>query len=77
MSTQEEARKAAAKQRQDEKQLQQSMLTRSEEALEGDGHTNISEEARELMAEEHQHEKHLEQTMRERTFAELENSEDH
>ncbi|WP_416670965.1 hypothetical protein [Egbenema bharatensis] len=72
MSTQEEARKAAAQQRQDEKHLQQSMRSRSEEALEvGDRHTSVTEEARERMVEEHQHEKHIQKTMLNRAESEL------
>lgn len=71
MSTQEEARKAAAKQRQDEKHLHQSMLSRSEEELEAERHSSVTEESRELMAGEHQYEKHLQQTMLQRAAAEL------
>jgi hypothetical protein len=71
MSTQEEARKAAAQQRQDQKHLQQSMRSRSEEALEMDRHAAVAEEARERLVEEHQHEKHIQKTMLNRTESEL------
>jgi hypothetical protein len=71
MSTREEAREAMAQQRQQEENLQQSMLLRSEAELAGKRESEIQQTARELMTEERQQAEHLQQSMLSRSASEV------
>lgn len=71
MSTKEEAREAMAQQRQEEEDLQESMLSRSEAEIANKDESEIQAKARELMAEQRQQEEHLQESMLSRSAAEV------
>lgn len=71
MNTEEEARCAMKKQRQQEKHIQQSMLSRAETEVETLTSDDIEAEARELMAEQRQQEESLQQSMLSRAETEI------
>lgn len=71
MSTREEAREAMTQQRQQEENLQQSMLQRSEAELADSAESEIQQTARELMTEQRQQAEHLQQTMLSRSATEV------
>jgi trehalose-6-phosphate synthase len=71
MSTEKEARSAMNQQRQQEKHLQQSMLSRAEALVETPTSDGIEAEARELMAEQRQQEESLQQSMLSRAESEV------
>ena len=78
MSTQEQARELAAKGRQHEEHLKESMLNRAEAEVHNPNQAdNLTQEhARELAAQERQHEEHLKESMLNRTKAEINSSSD-
>ena len=63
MTTQEEARKAMAEDRQYEEHIHKNMLRRSQEKIEQSSSQEIEEEARELMVEQRQQDKHTRETI--------------
>jgi hypothetical protein len=71
MNTPEEAREVMSQHRQQEKHLQQSMLSRSEAEVETPTEDGIEETARELMAQDRQQEERLQQSMLNRSAAEV------
>lgn len=71
MSTEKEARSAMNQQRQQEKHLQKSMLSRAEAEVETPSSDGIEAEARELMAEQRQQEESLQQSMLSRAESEV------
>ncbi|GET41114.1 hypothetical protein [Microseira wollei] len=71
MSTEKEARSAMNQQRQQEKHLQQSMLSRAEAEVEIPTSDGIEAEARELMAQQRQQEESLQQSMLSRAESEV------
>ncbi len=71
MTTEEEARSAMKNQRQQEKHLQQSMLSRAEAEVETPTADGIQAEARALMAEQRQEEESLQQSMLSRAESEV------
>ncbi|HAZ47300.1 MAG TPA: hypothetical protein DDW76_32815 [Cyanobacteria bacterium UBA11369] len=71
MSTQEEARSAINQQRQQEKHLQQSMLSRAEAEVKTPTSDGIEAEARELMTQQRQQEESLQQSMLSRAETEV------
>lgn len=71
MSTQEEARKLMAKERQHEEHLKENMLSRTVEEVETQTIEETTEQARELMTRERQHDKHLEENMLSRATEEI------
>lgn len=72
MSTQEQARELMVQQRQNNKNQQGSMLSRSEVEVDNpsDGKAVTDEQARELMAQQRHHDEHLQESMLSRTEAE-------
>lgn len=71
MSTQEEARKAMAKSRQHDENLEQNMLSRAEAELESSHSSEIDEESRELMVKQREHDRHLKNSLLSRSEAEI------
>ncbi|MBE9014920.1 hypothetical protein C7Y66_05180 [Chroococcidiopsis sp. CCALA 051] len=71
MSTREEAREAMTQQRQQEENLQQSMLQRTEAELADSGESEIQQSARERMTAQRQQEEHLQQSMLSRSATEV------
>jgi uncharacterized membrane protein YccC len=63
MKARKTARELVAQQRQQDKHQHESMLNRSQEALETVSTSEIEEEARELMTEQRQEEEHLQASM--------------
>jgi hypothetical protein len=77
MSTEEQARELAAKERQHEEHLKESMLNRAEAELRHPSESNLTQEhARELAAQERQHEEHLKESMLNRAKAQINDSSD-
>lgn len=75
MTTQEDARKAMAKARQDDKNTHQTMLSRSEAEIENSLQSEIDQESRELMVEQRRHERNLKDSILSRSEAEISNTE--
>jgi multidrug efflux pump subunit AcrA (membrane-fusion protein) len=70
MSTEEQARKLAAKERQHEAHVKESMLNRAEAEVHNPDESNLTQEhARELAAQERQHEAHVKESMLNRAKA--------
>lgn len=63
MSTQEEAREAMAQSRQQEEQVEQSMLSRAQAEVETSTDDSVEEEAREAMVAKRQHEENVQRSM--------------
>ncbi|GAB4181555.1 MAG: hypothetical protein Fur006_16700 [Coleofasciculaceae cyanobacterium] len=75
MSTEEQARELAAKERQHEEHLKESMLNRAEAELHNPNESNLTQEhARELATQERQHEEHLKESMLNRAKAQINDS---
>lgn len=71
MSTEEQARRLMAKQRQHEEHLQESLLSRASEEVENLHTQETEEKARELLAHDRQQEEHLQENMLNRSIEEL------
>ncbi|RMF20901.1 MAG: hypothetical protein D6756_13445 [Cyanobacteria bacterium J083] len=71
MTTPEEARELLAQKRQEEKQLEEKMLTRAIAEIEQAAGKPVEEEARELLAQKRQEEEHLKETMLHRSEEEI------
>jgi hypothetical protein len=73
MTTQEQARKLMAQERQEAEHLQESMLERATEEIETPPTSELDEQARELMARERQEAEQLRESMLERATEEVNN----
>ncbi|MCU0535106.1 MAG: hypothetical protein MUD14_14560 [Hydrococcus sp. Prado102] len=71
MKARKTARELATQQRQQDEHRHESMLNRSQEALETASTSEIEKEARELMTEQRQEKEHLQASMRDRAETEL------
>lgn len=75
MKARKTTRELATQQRQQDEHRQESMLNRSQEALETASISEIEQEARELMTEQHQKQKHLNDSMLGRAVTEVHSTE--
>jgi len=74
MSTEEQARKLMAQDRQHQEHIDHNMLSRSVEEVEELEIANTDERARELLAQDRKHEVNLQENMLNRSHEEIQNS---